>query len=167
MLSNIHTIMRDYFFDLVKTCSFPERKTHTNYGSVTVVLVHSYFTWLLTLIKNHCIQDELDVNSSKMCPEIGEGNGNPLQYSCLEKSHAWRSLVGCSPWGREELDTTERLHFHFSLLCTGEGSAMATHSSVLAWRIPGTEEPGRLPCLGSHRVGHVWSNLADLGNRCL
>ena len=38
------------------------------------------------------------------------------------KSHGWRSLVGCSPWGREESDMTERLHFHFSLLCTGEGN---------------------------------------------
>ena len=38
------------------------------------------------------------------------------------KSHGWRSLVGCSPWGREELDTTERLHFHFSLSCIGEGN---------------------------------------------
>ena len=37
---------------------------------------------------------------------------------------------------------------------------MATHSSVLAWRIPGTGEPGRLPSVGSHRVGHDWSNLA-------
>ena len=53
--------------------------------------------------------------------------------------------MGCSPWGREESDTTERLHFHFSLF---------THSSVLAWRIPGTGEPGGLPSLGSHRVGH-------------
>ena len=43
----------------------------------------------------------------------GEGNGNPLQYSCLEKSHGQRSLVGYSPWGRKESDTTERLHFHF------------------------------------------------------
>ena len=42
----------------------------------------------------------------------GEGNGNPLQYSHLEKSHRWRSLVGYSPWGRKELDMTERLHFH-------------------------------------------------------
>ena len=41
----------------------------------------------------------------------GEGNGNPLQYSCLEKSHGWRSLVGYSPWGRKESDMTERLHF--------------------------------------------------------
>ena len=44
--------------------------------------------------------------------------------------------MGCSPWGREESDMTERLHFH-----TLE-KAMATHSSVLAWRIPGTGEPG-------------------------
>ena len=41
----------------------------------------------------------------------GEGNGNPLQYSCLEKSHGWRSLVGYSPQGHKESDTTERLHF--------------------------------------------------------
>ena len=40
----------------------------------------------------------------------GEGNGNPLQYYCLEKSHGQRSLVGYSPWGRKETDTTERLH---------------------------------------------------------
>ena len=114
--------------------------------------------------------------------------------------------MGCSPWGREELDTTERLPFHFSLSCIGEGNGnplqcsclenprdggawwaavhgvagsrtrlsdftlffhfhalekeMATHSSVLAWRIPGTREPGGLPSVGSHRVGHDWSDLA-------
>ena len=38
------------------------------------------------------------------------------------KSHGWRSLVGCNPWGREESDTTERLHFHFSFSCIGEGN---------------------------------------------
>jgi len=43
----------------------------------------------------------------------GEGNGNPLQYYWPGKSHGQRSLVGYSPWGRKELDTTERLHFHF------------------------------------------------------
>ena len=43
---------------------------------------------------------------------VGEGNGNPLQYSCLEKSHGWRNLVGYSPWGHKESDMTERLHFH-------------------------------------------------------
>ena len=68
------------------------------------------------------------------------------------KCRGRRSLVGCSPWGFEESDTTEQLHFHFSLSCIGEG--MATHSGVLAWIIPGTGEPGGLPSTGSHRVGH-------------
>ena len=67
-------------------------------------------------------------------------------------------LLGCSPWGRKESDTTERLPFHFSLSCIGK--EMATHSSVLAWRIPGTAAPGGLPSMGSHRVGHNWSDLA-------
>ena len=60
--------------------------------------------------------------------------------------------MGCSPWGREELDMTEGLHFDFSLSCIGK--EMATHSSVLAWRIPGTEEPGGLQSMGSQRVIH-------------
>ena len=66
------------------------------------------------------------------------------------KSHGQRSLVGCSPWGLEVSDMTERLHFHFLAL----EKEMATHSSVLAWRIPGMAEPGGLPSMGSHRVGH-------------
>ena len=74
------------------------------------------------------------------------------------KSHGQRSPVGCSPWGREESDTTEQLPFHFSLSCIGE--EMATHSSVLAWRTPGMGEPGGLLSMGSHRVGHNWSDLA-------
>ena len=60
-----------------------------------------------------------------------EGNGTPLQYSCLEKSHGRRSLVGCSPWGREESDTTERLHFNFSLSCIGGGSGNPLQCSCL------------------------------------
>ena len=60
--------------------------------------------------------------------------------------------MGCGPWGREDSDMTERLHFHFSLSCIGEGNG--THSSVPSWRIPGTGEPGGLPSMGSHRVGH-------------
>ena len=64
------------------------------------------------------------------------------------KSHGQRSLTGCSPWGRYKSDTTERLHFH------ALEKEMATHSSVLAWRIPGTGEPGGLRSVGSHRVRH-------------
>ena len=47
------------------------------------------------------------------------------------KSHGWRSLVGCSPWGRKESDTTERLHFHFSLSCIGEGNGNLLQCSHL------------------------------------
>ena len=64
--------------------------------------------------------------------------------------------MGCSPWGREESGMTERLHFHFSLsLFTftfhfhALEKEMATHSSVLAWRVPGTAKPGGLPSMGS------------------
>ena len=74
------------------------------------------------------------------------------------KSHGQRSLVSCSPWGRKALDMTERLHFHFHFHALEK--EMATHSSVLAWNIPGMAEPGGLPSMGSHRVGHDWSDLA-------
>ena len=77
----------------------------------------------------------------------GEGNGNPLQYSCLENpmdGGAWWAAVD----GVAESDTTERLHFH------ALEKEMATHSSVLAWRIPGVGEPGGLTSMGSHRVRH-------------
>ena len=63
------------------------------------------------------------------------------------KSRGWMRLVGCSPWGREESDTTEQLHSHFPLHALEK--EMATHSSVLAWRVPGTAEPGGLPSMGS------------------
>ena len=58
--------------------------------------------------------------------------------------------MGCSPWGQEESDMTEGLHFPFHAL----EKEMATHSSVLALRIPGMGEPGGVPSRGSHRVGH-------------
>ena len=73
------------------------------------------------------------------------------------KSHGRRSLVGYSPWGRKELDTTERLHFHFSLSCTEEGNGNPLH--ILAWRIPGMGA-WWAAVYGSHRVGHDWSDLA-------
>ena len=73
------------------------------------------------------------------------------------KSHGWRTLVGCSPWGRWGSDRLSdfTFTFHFHAL----EKEMATHSSVLAWRIPGTGEAGGLPSMGSHRVGHDWSDL--------
>ena len=82
----------------------------------------------------------------------GEGNGNPLQYSCLKNpmdGGAWKAAVHGIAEGRTRLsDFTFTFHFH------ALEKEMATHSSVLAWRIPGTGEPGGLPSMGSHRVGH-------------
>src|SRR5574340_1815529 len=79
------------------------------------------------------------------------------------KSHGQRSLVGCSPWvakSWERLsDFTFTFHFH------ALEKEMATHSSVLAWRIPGMGEPGGLLSLGSHRVGHDCSDLAAAATR--
>ena len=56
------------------------------------------------------------------------------------KSHGWRSLVGCSPWGFKQSDTTERLHFHFSLSCVGEGKC----------------NPLQHSCLENPRDGRTW-----------
>ena len=88
---------------------------------------------------------------------IRRRQGHPTPVLLPGKSHGRRSLVGCSPWGCKESDTTERLHFHFHAL----EKKMATHSSVLAWRIPGMGEPGGLPSMGLPRVGHDWSDWAS------
>ena len=82
----------------------------------------------------------------------GEGNGTPLQYSCLENpmdGGAWKAAVHGVAEGRIPLsDFTFTFHFY------ALEKEMATHSSVLAWRIPGTGEPSGLPSMGSHRVRH-------------
>ena len=87
-----------------------------------------------------------------------EGNGTPLQCSCLENSRdggAWWAAVHGVAKSRTWLrDFTFTFHFH------ALEKEMTTHSSVLAWRIPGTGEPGGLPSMGSHRVRHDWSDLA-------
>ena len=90
--------------------------------------------------------------------DSGEGNGTPLQYSCLENpmgGGAWWAAVHGVAKSRTGLrDFTFTCRFH------AWEQEMATHSSVLAWRIPGTREPGGLPSMGSHRVGPDWSDLA-------
>ena len=76
----------------------------------------------------------------RLVKAIGEGHGNPLTVLLPGKSHGQRSLVGCSPWSREESDTTERLHFHFSLSCIGEGNG----------------NPLQCSCLENPRDGGTW-----------
>ena len=83
---------------------------------------------------------------------IGEGIGTPLQYSCLENpmdGGAWKAAVHGVAEGQTQLsDFTFTFHFH------ALEKEMATHSSVLAWRIPGRGEPAGLLSMGSSRVGH-------------
>ena len=89
---------------------------------------------------------------------MGEGDGIPLQYSCLENPmdrKAWWATVPGVAKSRTRLSDL-KFTFHFHAL----EKEMATHSSVLAWRIPGMAEPGGLPSMGSDRVGHDWGDLA-------
>ena len=88
----------------------------------------------------------------------GEGNGTPLQYCWLENSMDggawWTAYHGVAKSWTRLSDFTFTFHFH------ALEKEMATHSSTLAWRIPGTGKPGGLQSMGSHRVGHDWSDLA-------
>ena len=92
------------------------------------------------------------VNKVLLGFSIGEGNGTPLQYSCLanpmDRGAWWAAVHGVAGSRTQLSDFTFTFHFH------ALEKEMATHSSVLAWRIPGTGEPGGLPSMGSHRVGH-------------
>ena len=92
------------------------------------------------------------MNYTKPKNLLGEGNGTPLQHSCLENPMDggawWATVHGVAKSQTRLSDFTFTFHFH------ALGREMAAHSSVLAWRIPGTGEPGGLPPMGSQRVGH-------------
>ena len=97
--------------------------------------------------------------SLQSCPTLCDPiDGSPLQYPCLENpmdGGAWEAAVRGVAKSRTWLSNFTFI-FHLHAL----EKEMATHSSIIAWRIPGTGEPGGLPSMGSHRVGHDWSNLA-------
>ena len=132
-------------------------------GSHSSLWIPSIFSLLLSRAQNTLLQvlfgfpgssegkeSSCNARDLSLIPGLGrspgEGNGNPLQNSCLENSHGQRSLAGYSPWGHKELDTTEQLHYYdlravlgivnSGGLVTKSEKAMATHSSILAWRIP-------------------------------
>ena len=90
----------------------------------------------------------------------GEGNGTPLQHSCLKNpmdGGAWQAILHGVAKSQTRLnDFTFTFHFH------ALEKEMATHSSVLAWRIPGMGEPGGLLSMGLHKVRYDWSDLAAL-----
>ena len=84
---------------------------------------------------------------------------HPIPVLLPGKSHGRRSLVGCSPWGREESDTTERLHFHFSLSCIGEGNGNPLQCSCL-------ENPRHCGAWWAavYGVAQSWTQLKRLGS---
>ena len=97
-------------------------------------------------ISLRCITELFDLHNTS----CGEGNGTPLQYSCLENPMdrgAWGAAVHGVAKSRTRLSD-----FPFTIHIHALEKEMATHSSVLAWRIPGMGEPGGLPSMGLHRV---------------
>ena len=106
----------------------------------------------LSFLTCSCFSACLLADQSLFYSRNREGNGIPLQYSCLENpmdGGAWQAAVHGVAKRRTRLsDFTFTFHFHSS------EKEMATHSSVLAQRVPGKGEPGGLPSIGTHRVRH-------------
>ena len=100
----------------------------------------------------HSVAQSCPTLCDPMDCDPGEGNGTPLQYSCPENPMDggawWAAVHGVDKSQTRLRDFTFTFHFH------ALEKEMATHSSVLAWRIPGMAEPGGLPSMGSHRVRH-------------
>ena len=148
----------------VKTgCSFPRHALH----DIRPRLVSSFFMfcflWDFTGFSGRIFYFYFFFFFASHRSSLWRRQWHPTPVLLPGKSHERRSLEGCNAWGRWGSDMTERLHFHFSLSCIEK--EMATHSTVLAWRIPGTGEPGGLPSMGLHRVGHDLSDLAAIERR--
>ena len=125
---------------------------------LTCLLRNLYARQEATVRTGHGTTDWFQIGKGACQGCTGEGNGNPLQYACLENPMDggawWAAVHGVAKSQTWLSDFTFTFHFH------PLEKKMANHSSVLAWRIPGTGEPGGLPSMGSHRVGHDWSDLA-------
>ena len=96
--------------------------------------------WLLMIVFSSILLTVHRHQSEKIFTSCMKKAMGPAPVLLSGKPHGWRSLVGCSPWGRTELDTTERLHFHFSLSCIGAGNG----------------NPLQCSCLENPRDGGVW-----------
>ena len=125
-------------------------KFHPGFTVDVILLCKFLFGTYSKKLINICLVSLVDLLLSTV--SCGEGSGTPLQYSCLENPMdrgAWWAAVRRVAKSRTRLSNfTFTFHFH-----TLE-KEMAPHSSILAWRISETEEPGGLPSMGSHRVGH-------------
>ena len=130
----------------------------TNFLKICRNKVKYLFTWTIYCSNYYkpALHHKRRIQNNRV--QIGEGNGTPLQYSCLENpmnGGAWKATVHgvAKSW-------TRLSNFTFIFHSHALEKEMAIHSSVLALRIPGLGEPGGLPFMGLHRVGHDWSDLA-------
>ena len=133
--------------NLLHECSFDLHRCIINW--LPICIIQYSFIGIYDAVK---FQRVSNFKRSALCLVKGEGNGTPLQYSCLENpmdGGAWKAAVHGVAEGWTRLNNfTFTFHFHAS------EKEIATLSSVLAWRIPGMGEPGGLPSMGLHRVGH-------------
>ena len=118
--SLFHILLWSPFFPFPSSCFFLHTTSYFLYSTSYSLYTTSYFL---------CTTSYFLYSTSYSL--YGEGNGTPTPVVLPGNSHGWRSLVGCSPWGREESDTTKRLHFHFSLSCIGEGNGNPLQRSCL------------------------------------
>ena len=122
----------------------PEKAMYTNVNTIAIIDDKRYY-------RSNYAKDNVR-KKRELRVYNGEGNGTPLQYSCLENpmdGGAWKPAVHGVTEGRTRLSNFS-FTFHFHVL----EKEMATDSSVLAWRIPGTGEPGGVLFMGLHGVGH-------------
>ena len=127
-LFGVLSIVQYYPFislDLIVSAEFPDNI------QISLYLVAEFFNWVyfviqpfLNLLINPFIFEECWSTNRRR-------QWHPTPVLLPGKSHGWRSLVCCSPWGHKELDTTERLHFHFLLSCIGEGNGNPLQCSCL------------------------------------
>ena len=132
-----------------------------------LILKASFYTLTIIIWKEVLFSSKSFIVSIWQAPVClnREGNGTPLQYSCLENPMDggawWAAVYGVAKSQTRLSYFTFTSHFH------ALEKEMATHSSVFAWRIPGTWEPGGLPSMGLHRVGHNWSDLAAAAEKLI
>ena len=112
---------------VVRLC-YQMNSTPVRFCLLDVLLKNTYFSETLPFC--NCIE-LCNFNLTNTNEFLRRRQWHPTPVLLPGKSHGQRSLVGCSPWGREESDTTERLHFHFSLSCIGEGNGNTLQCSCL------------------------------------
>ena len=123
-----------------------------NEGILTFNFLGAIYLFSPICILELCSKMQLSCFLTFTRRDYGEGNGNPLQYSCLGNPMDGRASTAAVHGVAKSRILLSDFTFTFHLHALEK--EMATHSSILAWRIPGMGEPGGLPSMGSRKVGH-------------